>query len=280
MMVGRGSLEGASTVRRTLGIHLMPVVAAVDSPRPSVIAELDAACRVVDIRAARRVDELLAAVPSDPALIAIDAPTAVPNERGQRDVDLLLAYVDVPVFPASRARLEQVAGGLRGEELRAAIAAIRPDGDVVEAVPDLVLRLLAWREHPEVHTRDLAIFRGAWLGVRPTPYRPKGTGRGKPAGLAPAYALLARHVDLGGWHPTASGDDWDAIRDAAILDAIACAYSAWCVEYGDATIVAGAGGAVLALPADPMLTARLEVNALRLRAEGRSQLAVRSGAHV
>lgn len=280
MMVGRGSLEGAATVRRTLGIHLMPVAASVASPRPSIVAELDEACRLVDLRPFQHIAEIAQSLPAGPVLVAVDAPTVVPNERGQRDVDALLACVDVPVFPVSRSRLTKVSGAIRGEELRVAIDAAAGQVSVVEAVPDVVLRLLAWREHPASDTDDLAVFRATWLGMRPQPYRPKGTGRAKPAGIAAAFALLARHVDLAGWLPAASGDDWDDIRDAATLDAIACAYSAWCVEHGDAAIVTGAAGAVLALPTDAMLTARLEVNAARLRGEGRAEITVRSGARV
>lgn len=267
-MVGHGSAAGTTDLagppRRAVGIHLMPVVGDPDPRRPSVVIELGPDGAIVAETRATTVEEVVAAVGDGPALVAVDAPLAVPNDRGRRPVDELLGWLDVPVFPAARDRLGTVYGGVRGESLAAALA---PSTDVVETVPDLVLRQIAWEGRGE--RADLAEFRARWLTLRPAPYRPKGLGRAKPAGLVPAGALLARVVDLGGWAPDPR-DDWAAIRDAAVIDALACAHVAWRGVFGEAgsTIRIGATTHDLLLPCDVNLDERVRVNVARMADAG------------
>jgi hypothetical protein len=143
---------------------------------------------------------------------------------------------------------------------------------VVETLPDLVLRQLAWeRARPGAPTLDLRAYREAWLEVRAPAFRAKATGRARHQGLAPATALLAGVLDLGGWEPAAQGDDWAVLDDAARLDALACAYLAWRLwRQGDAgTVAIGTPerGLIVA-PADDSLRERVAVNLRRLREEG------------
>lgn len=272
MMVGRGSAKVAPARRRTFGVHLVQVVAAVESPRPSVVVELDPTGALTTITRVAGVEQIVAALPQEPALVAVDAPLAVPNETGRRDLDELLAWLDVPVLPVSRRRLNQLHGGLRGEELRAATSG-RSELDLVETVPDVTLRLLQWRELGG-SADDLQAFRGEWLTARPRPYRPKGTGRARTEGLAPATALLAREVELGGWTPRADDDDWAQIEDAAILDAVLAAYAAWQHEIGRGTRIATTGGVDCVVPGELLLDDRIAVNVARMRATGAAGLAV------
>jgi len=251
------------------GIHLMPVLDAIGSPRPSCLAGLDADGVLVELTCVDTDDELLAGLPPSARVIAVDAPLVVENATGQRPVEQLLAWLDVPAFPNSIGRLTQIYGGLRGVGLRARLAA-RGAG-VVEALPDLVLRELAWEAaHPPTEPQlPLAAYREAWLGVRAPRYRPRGRGRAVPAGRAPAAALLAGVIDLGGWLPVADPDDWQAIADAARLDALACAYAGWhLLADPDHTLLLGDRAAPLAVPADPNLRARADLHIARLAGGG------------
>ncbi len=276
-MVGRENVTGMTdhdeTPMRAVGVHLMPLVGAPDPRRPSVVVELDAQGGIERMTMATTVAEIADAVRGAPALVAVDAPLAVPNEGGRRPVEDLLGWLDVNVFPSARGRLTSVYGGIRGEELDPALRAV--GAEPVETAPDLVLRLLAW-EAEGVRT-DLGTFRARWLGLRPPTYRPKGAGRAKPAGLAPAAALLARVVDMGGWAPDPR-DDWAAIRDAAILDAVACAHVAWRAVAGpaDSTLRIDTGTVDMLLPCDPNLAERVQVNVTRMANEG-ARLDVRQG---
>lgn len=252
------------------GLHLLQTLALVDSPRRSAVARLDARGRLIALDAVASDDEILAALPASVGTLAVDAPLAVPGERGQRDLEKVLAWCDVPAFPTSRRRLEQVHGGLRGEALAPRLGAGRR---VVETLPAHVLRQLLWeREHPPgAPPLALADYRALWLPLRPPEYRPKGAGRAKPAGLLAAHRLLAEVVDLCGWAPAADPDDWGAINDAARLDAIACAYAAWRLQTsgdaGSASVGTPDRGLVV-LPADANLRDRLALNLERLREEG------------
>jgi hypothetical protein len=182
-------------------------------------------------------------------------------------VERLLAWCDIPVFPVSRRRLQQVFGGLRGVRIAESLVGTV---ELVETSPDLVLRQLAWEERHPGAPLDLADYRERWIALRPPAYRPKGPGRAKPAGIIAAHALLARHVDLQGWLPSGAGDDWNAIRDAAALDAIACAYVTWraTVEPGRVLRIGRPDRGEMLLPVDANLAARIAINLDRLRAEG------------
>ncbi|WP_217912700.1 DUF429 domain-containing protein [Miltoncostaea marina] len=251
------------------GLHLLQGVELVGSPRRSALATLDAEGRLTGLELLQHDAEIVRAVDAAaPAVLVVDAPLAVPGERGRRDAEAVLAWCDVPAFPVSRRRLAQVHGGMRGPALAPDLR--RPGRRVVETLPDAVLRQLAWeREHPPgAAPIPLADYRAAWLGVRPPAYRPKGVGRARRAGMPAAHALIAGAVDLGGWTPGAAGDDWEAIADAARLDALLCAYAALRLLRGAAVVVGTPERGEVALPADANLAARLAATLARLRAEG------------
>jgi predicted nuclease with RNAse H fold len=253
----------------TCGIHLMPVIGAISSPRPSCVAVLDASGAVCQLEFAGTDDEILSAIPDAVHVLAIDAPLVVPNATGQRPTEHLLAWLDAPTFPNSTARLTQLYGGVRGTELRDGLLARA--SRVVETLPDLVLRELVWeQEHPVVDAAlDLADYRAAWLGVRAPRYRPKGLGRAIPAGRGPAAAILAQVIDLGDWLPAPDPDDWQAIADAAQLDAMACAYAAWRLATApNDTVMLGDLRTPLVIPADANLRARAELHRSRLGPDG------------
>ena len=251
------------------GIHLMPVMSAIQTPRPSCVAGIDADGALALLRCAGDDDELVGLVPTDARVIAVDAPLVVDNATGQRPVEHLLAWLDVPAFPNSIGRLTTLYGGLRGVDVRPRLAL--PNSRLVEALPDLTLRELAWEQgHPPgAPPLPLASYREQWLGVRPPRYRPKGLGRAVPEGRAAAVALLAAGVDLGDWTPVPDPDDWQAIADAARIDALACAYTAWrLLVTPDDTLLLGDPDVPMAVPADANLRARAHVHLMRLRASG------------
>jgi predicted nuclease with RNAse H fold len=253
------------------GIHLMPVLDAIPTPRPSCVAGIDASGGLCQLDCAATDDEILAAIPDGVRVLAIDAPLVVPNATGQRPVEHLLAWLDTPAFPNSTERLTRLNGGIRGAALRDAL--IARAARVVETLPDLVLRELLWEQtHPAAAVQmDLRDYRAAWLGVRAPRYRPKGLGRATPAGRGAAASILARVVDLGDWLPTPDPDDWQAIADAARLDAIACAYTAWrlATTPGD-TLALGDLRTPLVIPADANLRARATLHLARLGQGGPS----------
>jgi predicted nuclease with RNAse H fold len=252
------------------GIHLLQSLDLVGSPRRSAVARLDGAGRLQELSLADGDGEVVAAIPEHADWVVVDAPLAVPNAQGSRDAERVLAWCDVPAFPVSRERLERVYGGARGVALAPALA--RPGREVRETLPDLVLRELEWeRRHPPgAPAMDLADYRPAWLGVRAPAYRPKGRGRARPAGMARARELLAGVVDLGGWGPGAAGDDWDALNDAARLDALCCAYAALRLARGEGAATVGhPESGHVSFPADANLRGRVELTQQRLAAEGR-----------
>jgi hypothetical protein len=252
-----------------IGVHLLQALSLVGSGRHSAVARLDLRGRLLALDLAGSDDDLVARIGGEAGTLAIDAPLAVPDETGQRDVERVLAWCDVPAFPVSRRRLEQLHGGARGVALAPRLAA--PGREVRETVPDLVLRQIAWeRDHPPGSPPpDLAEYRAAWLALRAPAYRPKGAGRARPAGLLTAWGLLAGVIDLGGWAPDAGGDDWGALDDAARIDALCCAYAA--LRMADAASAMSIGtperGRV-AFPVDASLRARVTLTLERLRAEG------------
>jgi Protein of unknown function (DUF429) len=252
-----------------IGVHLLQTLRLVGSGRHSAVARLDDAGRLTALDLAGDDDDLVARIGTGPGTLAIDAPLAVPDETGQRDVERVLAWCDVPAFPVSRRRLEQLHGGARGVALAPRLEA--PGREVRETLPDLVLRQIAWeRDHPPGSPPpDLAAYRAAWLGLRAPGYRPKGVGRARAAGLVPAWHLLAEVIDLGGWAPDGEGDDWGALDDAARLDAICCAYTALRMADPEGAMSLGTPerGRV-AFPAGPSLRSRVTLTVARLRDEG------------
>jgi predicted nuclease with RNAse H fold len=252
-----------------VGIHLLQSLDLVDSPRRSAVARIDAEGRLAGLDLAAADAEIAAAVPPGAAWVCVDAPLAVPNDDGSRDAERVLAWCDVPAFPVSRRRLATVFGGARGVTLAAALDA--PGREVLETLPDLVLRELEWerRHPPAAAAMDLADYRAAWLGTRAPSYRPKGRGRARPSGFARARALLAGVIDLGGWAPAEEGDDWAALHDAARLDALCCAYAALRLARGEGAVTLGdPRRGRLAFPADANLRARADITVRRLAAEG------------
>ena len=231
------------------------------------MVELDAAGMIMRVVPIATVAEIVDAIGAEPALVVVDAPLVVPNDSGQRDVERILAWCDVPAFPVSRGRLAKVHGGSRG----VAFGGDLPLGvTAIETHPDLVLRLLMWEDATGGAPIDLADYRAQWLGLRPPTYRPKGPGRANPAGIVAIAAMLARHVDLAGWTPTAPEGDWGPIRDAAILDAVVCAYVAHRAVYTprDALTIGTPSRGQMLIPVDANLRGRLEATVARLAAEG------------
>ncbi len=256
---------------RAVGIHLVQSVDLIDTPRRSVVVEIDAEGVLSGVATAAHIDEIVAAVGHDPALVLVDAPLEVTNARGQRDVERILAWCDVPAFPVSLERMHTVYGGLRGVELAAALPS---SVTARETHPDLALRLMMWEEQTGGGAIDLGEYRTRWLELRAPAFRPRGPGRATPAGILAATAIIARHVDLAGWSPSGADDDWAPIRDAAILDAILCAWVARRHLSGTdpPTMRIGTPSrGQLLLPVDANLRNRLTLTVTRLTAEGTIQ---------
>ncbi len=253
-----------------LGLHLLQSIDLIASPRRSALARVDADGTLVALDLAGPDEELLALLgASGGGPLVVDAPLEVPAETGRRDLETVLAWCDVPTFPVSARRLAQVFGGARGVALAPALA--RLADPVLETVPDLVLRQIAWeRDHPAgAPAIDLADYRAAWLGLRAPVYRPKGVERARPDGTIAAWRLLSEVLDLGGWTPAANPDDWGAIADAARIDALCCAYAALRLAAPEAHALIGAAGRGRAVvPADANLRGRIDLTLERLRAEG------------
>ena len=243
---------------------------AADAPGLCAVAGITPDTGLSGVRMCRSDGEILQAVGPDPALVLVDAPLVVPDVRGRRDAEHVLAWLDIPAFPVTPSRMAKVHGGARGVAVADALAGM---GHVVaEALPDQVLRQAMWeREHPPGGpVLDLAAYRAAWLGVRPPAFRPRG-GRAHHDGLAPARDLLADLADLTGWPPSTRDGDLGALDEAALIDAVACAALARrCLDApGDRWAVIGdsaAGRFVLA--ACPEMIDRARINIDRLLSEG------------
>ena len=255
---------------RAVGIHLVQDMRSETGAARSAVAEIARDNRLSGVRMCGSDEEIEAAVGADPALVLIDAPAVVPQVRGRRDPEHVLAWLDIPAFPVTPARMAKVYGGTRGVPLAAALAA---RGHVVaEALPDQVLRQLLWeRAHPANSVPlDLGDYRAAWLDLRPPAFRPRG-GRARNDGLAPARALLEDATDLATWPASTRPGDLGDLDEAAAIDAVACAALAWrCLHgAGDRWAVLGdaeAGRVVLA--ACPEMITRARTNITRLAAEG------------
>ncbi len=223
-----------------------------------------------EVRMCRTAAEIVGSVGDDPALVLVDAPLAVPEVRGRRDAEHVLAWLDVAAFPVTPARMQAVHGGAPGVDLAAALAA---RGHVVaEALPDQVLRQAMWEQQhpPDDPPLDMGAYRAAWLGVRPPPFRPRG-GRARHDGLAPARALLEPRADLSAWPRSGRSGDLAALDEAAVIDAVACATLARrCLDApGDRWAVIGdARAGRVVLSACPELIARARTHIERLRTEG------------
>lgn len=252
-----------------LGLHLVSHLDLVDSPRRSVLARLDRSARLVSLESAGDDDAVAAMVAaSGDGPIAVDAPLAVPNATGRRDAEAVLAWCDIAAFPVSAERLVTVHGGARGVTLAPRLTA--GGRMAVEALPDQVLRQIAWEaDHPLSEPAvDLAVYRVAWIGVRAPRFRPKGAGRAHPAGILAAWHGLSRVVDTAGWVPGGGTGDWAAIDDAARIDAICCAYAALRLERDEAVRVGAPGRGEIAVPVDANLRARLAATRTRLLGDG------------
>jgi hypothetical protein len=257
------------TALRLIGLHLLQAIPLVHTRRRSALAEVDAGGRLVRLGLATTDADILAQLPEGPALVVVDAPLAVPDEEGSRDVERVLAWCDVPAFPTAARRLRAVYGGMRGVGLAPALRAA--GREVTETLPDLVLRQLAWERSRPPGALDLAGYRTYWLGVRAPAYRAKGAGRARPEAMAPARELLAGALDLGGWGLVSGPDEWQALDDAARLDALACAAVAWRSRHGapgSTTVLGTPERGALMLPVDACLGERIVRNLARLRDEG------------
>lgn len=254
---------------RAVGIHLNPEMGRDEPPGRSAVAEITSQGALLGVQMCRTDEEICAAVGESPALLVVDAPIAIPDgPGGRRDVEQVLAWLDIPAFPVTRARMEKVHGGARGPALAAALSA----HTTVEGIPDQVLRQLLWeREHPIGSAAlGLADYRAQWLGVRAPAFRPRG-GRARHDGLAPARDVLADAVDLAAWPAPGRTGDLAALDEAAAIDAAACAITAYRCLHGTADswarIGTANGGRVL-IPACPDLIERAVVNIARLADEG------------
>jgi predicted nuclease with RNAse H fold len=254
-----------------VGIHLVQTLAHVGTPRRSVVARVDAQGRVLAMDGVADDAEVVEAVGYGPRIVVVDAPLAVPNDTGSRDIERVLAWCDIPLFPASRRRMTALHGGMRAQALFPALDARGAEG-AWEASPDQVLRQLIWeREHPAgAAALELADYRAMWPGVRAPVYRPKAAGRARAAGLAPAWQIVASALDTGGWAPATDGDDWGVIADAARLDALCCALAGLRAlgVGGDAVRLGSPERGRMVVPADANLRGRIELTLTRMRAEG------------
>jgi len=260
---------------RAVGIHLVQDTRRDDAPGRSAVAGITPGNALSGVRMCRSDGAIVDAVGDEPALVLIDAPVVVPDVAGRRDVEHVLAWLDISAFPVTAPRMDKAFGGARAVALGAALASA---GHVVaEALPDQVLRQLIWEQGhlPGSPALPLAEYRAAWLGVRAPAFRPRG-GRARNDGLAPTRALLAGVMDLGAW-PTAEREgDLADLDEAAAIDAVACALLARrCLDGpGDRwALVGNATAGRMALAACPEMIHRARINIERLREAGTINIA-------
>jgi predicted nuclease with RNAse H fold len=258
-----GQQTAQTTKLAALGLHLMPLVSGQDDRRPSVLACLDDDGRLTRLERLGSNEQIATAVGHGPGLVCVDQPLVVRNMQGQRAFEHLLSWCDAPTLPISITRSGSLYGGLRGLDIATSLVA--SEVTLAESLPDLTLRQLIW-EHENPLPIDLEAYRARWLGLRAPRYRPKGVGRARPSGLAPAWEVLSRVADLNGWEPPVAPDDWEAIATAAELDAIVCAYAAWRALHvnGGHRALRFADGVLAVLATDQNLAERLEIHAERL----------------
>lgn len=255
---------------RAVGIHLVQNLQRLDGPGLSAVTEIGAGGALAGAWMCRSDEEILTSVGHDPALVLVDAPLVVPDGAGRRDVEHVLAWLDIPAFPVSRTRMQTVYGGARAADLAARL--VGGPHVLAETIPDQVLRQLMWeREQPPgAPPLGLAEYRARWRGVRPPAFRPRG-GRAHPEGLAPAHALLAGAADLTAWPGPTRDGDLAALDEAAAIDATACAVAAHRCLHGDPTrwvLIGTQDRGRMVLPGDLDLAERATVNATRLASEG------------
>jgi hypothetical protein len=253
-----------------VGVHLEQNLQRVSAGAHSWVVQADHGGVVHVMASAREDGELLEAVGAGHQLIVADAPLAVPGEGGRRDIDRVLQWCDIPLFPAAGRRLRAVHGGARGAALAPALNAASSAG-AWEASPDQVLRQLAWEagEGASPEAMDLARYRELWPLVAAPAYRPRGRRPARPEGLRAAWTLLSGALDMGGWAPEPADDD-AATEDAGRLDALACAL-AGVRALKDPPRAARLGDPVrgrILVPCDSHLSRRIAITLHRLREEG------------
>lgn len=255
---------------RAVGVHLVQDARREDAPARSTVAEISRDGRLSGAQMCRTDAQIADAVGTAPALVLVDAPLAVPDVRGRRDAEQVLAWLDIPAFPVTPERMRKVHGGARGVALA---RDLRSAGHAVaEALPDQVLRQLIWeRDHPwGSPALGLADYRAEWLGVRPPAFRPRG-GRARNEGLAPARDILAGAIDARAWPAATRDGDLADLDEAAVIDAVACAVLARrCLDGpgGRWARVGDRDAGCIILAAGPDLLERARVNMTRLAAEG------------
>jgi predicted nuclease with RNAse H fold len=238
---------------RFIGIHLIQPADEIASSRRSTIVTLDATGRLEGVHDAAGDEEILRALPPPPALVVVDAPISVPNPRGRRMAEEVLAWCDVNVFPASRERLERLYGGLRGERLADRLDAA--GYAVAESFPDVVLRQLEWESaRSGAPPLPLERYREEWIGVRGPAFARRRDAPGPPAARRRALDLLGAPRD-------------ESLQRPGAIASLACAHaglrSARVDLGGTLSLPVGAGRAIL-LPAGPELQCRAAVHLERL----------------
>ncbi len=238
---------------RFIGIHLIQPLGEIASPSPSTLATLDDAGRLEGISGALHDHEILNALPDPPGVITLDAPVFVPNAKGRRGAEDLLAWCDINVFPASRERLGRLYGGLRGESLASRLEA---EGYTVhESFPEVIVRQREWESRRNgLAPLDLARYREAWIGVKAPRYANKRDEPGTPEARRRALELLNIH-------------DPDGRDQPGAIAALACAYAALRSARPDlgATLSLPVGGErEIVLPAGPELLSRAALHLRRL----------------
>lgn len=253
-----------------VGVHLVQTLAHLDTPRRSIVARVNGERQLLGLDEVGDDRELLDALTGEPAMIVVDAPLAIPNREGSRDLERVLAWCDINLFPASIRRVSTLHGGLRGVGLAAQLDARAREG-AWEAAPDQVLRQVMWeQEHPaELPPMDLADYRARWPLVRAPVYRPKAAGRARAEGLDPAWRLVGSVIDLAGWMPASRPDDWRAIADAGRLDALCCAIAGLRAQGigGRALRIGTRERGRIVVPVCANLAERLQITLDRMRAD-------------
>ena len=106
-----------------VGLHLMQDARRDDAPGQSAVATLTPDMRLSGLAMCRTDAEIVAAIGDPPALVLMDAPAVVPDVRGRRDSEHVLAWLDIPAFPVTPARMDSVHGGTRGVGIEGALTA-------------------------------------------------------------------------------------------------------------------------------------------------------------